>query len=175
MYLDGQLNFSTTQALTTTAASTNIIDLAGLGSGTALSNILGNATASNWGMDIGVGDSPGKPKIMVSVVTALTGGTSLNIQFQGAPDNGSGSPGTYVTYAESGAILTASLLANAVIFKVDVPEIQPEGPTTIILPRFLRLNYVIVGSYGAGTVNANIIRDRQDYLAKYYAGGFTVA
>ena len=171
MYLDSQLQFSSGQAITTTAASTSVIDLAGLGSGTTVSNIIGNATV--WGQDIGVGDVPGTPKLYVTVGTALAGGTSLNVQFQGAPDNGSGSPGTYVTYAESGTIVTASLTANTVIFKIDVPEIQPEGGP---LPRFLRLNYVVVGTYTSGTIAfAGIIRDRQDWVARYYPSGYAVA
>jgi hypothetical protein len=171
MYLDSQLVFSNPQALTVTAPSTSVIDLAGLGVGNTITNIIGNAAV--WGEDIGVGDVPGTPKLYVTVGTALTGGTSLNVQFQGAPDNGSGSPGTYVTYAESGAVLAAALVANTVIFKIDVPEIQPEGGP---LPRFLRLNYLIVGTFGAGNIAfAGIIRDRQDWVAKFYPNNFAVA
>ena len=170
MYLDANLNFSNAQAITATAPSTSVIDLAGLGTGNTMTNIIGNATV--WGQDIGVGDSPGQPKIEVAINTAFLTLTGLTIDFQGAPDNGSGSPGTYVTYASSGEILLASL-GVGVVFKIDVPEIQPEGGP---LPRFLRLNYTVAGSNAtAGAITANIIRDRQDYVAKYYASGFAVA
>jgi hypothetical protein len=172
MYLDGNLVFSNPQTITATAASTSIIDLSGLGSGNTMTNIIGNATA--WGEDIGVGDVPGTPKLMITLgSTNWATGTSLNVQFQGAPDS-SGSPGTYVTYAESGVILTAALLANAVIFKVDVPEVQPEGGP---LPRFLRLNYVVAGSNFTNAVIqfAGIVRTRQDWTAKFYPSGFSVA
>lgn len=171
MYLDSQLQFSNAQAVTVTAASTNVIDLAGLGSGNTVTNIIGNATV--FGMDIGVGDVPGTPKLLVSTIAAFVGGTSINVQFQGAIDNGSGSPGTWNTYAESGAILTASLTANTQILKIDVPEVIPDpgGP----LPRFLRLNYLVVGTYTGGTINADIIRDRQDWTAGKYPSNFAVA
>lgn len=178
MYLDGQLNFSTAQAITATAASTNVIDLAGLGSGTALTNIIGNATAATWGMDIGLGDTMGQPKILCTVVVGATGGTSLNVQFQGAADNGSGSPSaTWTTYAESGVIVEASLTTpGAQIWKIDVPEVIPDIPgVAMVLPRFLRLNYVAVGPLVALTVNADIIRDRQDWIAGRYASNFVVA
>ena len=170
-YLDNQLTFSSGQAITTTAASTNVIDLAGLGSGTTVTNIIGNASV--FGEDIGIGSGVYRPKILVTVGTAFAGGTSLNVQLQGAPDNGSGSPGTYVTYDESGAVVTASLTANQVIFRVDVAAIQPaNGP----LPRFLRLNYTVVGTYTAGTIAfAGIVLDRQDWSAGMYPSGFAVA
>ncbi len=171
MYLDAALNFSTAQAITATAASAGVIDLAGLGSGNTMTNIFGNAAV--FGMDIGVGDVMGHPKLEVAINTTFLTLTSLNIQFQGAPDNGSGSPGTYVTYAESGVILAATLVAGAVVFKIDVPEVQPEtGP----LPRFLRLNYVVAGSNATqGAITANIIRDRQDWTAGRYPNNFAVA
>lgn len=170
-YLDNQLTFSSAQAVTTTAASTNPIDLAGLGSGTTISNIIGNASV--WGQDIGIGNGVYQPAILVTVGTAFAGGTSLNVQFQGAVDNGSGSPGTWNTYAESGAIVTASLTANRTIFRINVAAVQPDnGP----LPRFLRLNYVVVGTYTAGTIAyAGIDLDNQMWSAGMYPSNFVVA
>jgi Bbp16 len=172
MYLDALLQFSAAQALTAagSTASTTVIDLLGAGSGNASGNIIGNATV--FGEDIGIGDGPGTPKLFVAVAASLLGGTSVNVQFQGAIDNGSNVPGTYVTYAESGVILTADLLAGRQIFRIDVPAVIPDtGP----LPRFLRLNYVVAGTFTAGTVNAYIVRDRQDWSAGKYPNNYAVA
>ena len=175
MFLDANLQFSAAQALTTTAPSTLVIDLLGVGTGNASQNIIGNASV--FGEDIGIGSGPGIPTLLVLVTTTMTGGTSVNVQFQGAIDNGSNAPGTYNTYGESGAVVTASLLAGTMIWRQDVPAVIPwslgvgAGP----MPRFIRLNYLIVGTYGAGAISAYIIRDRADYAARMYPSNFVVA
>src|SRR5215472_13404165 len=98
MILDGALQFTGTAGIagsvdsptTGTQQSTNTIDLV-------------NAR------DLGIGDDPAL-KLLIQCITTFTGGTSLDIQLQGAPDNGSGSPGTYTTMWDSTAILEADLL-----------------------------------------------------------------
>ncbi len=99
------------------------------------------------------------------------------MQIQGAPDTAPGTPGTpgsWVTYAESGLILAAALLANTVFFRIAVPAIQPEGGP---MPRFLRLNYVVAGSNAAGpaTISAYINLHQQQWQAKFYPNNFQVA
>lgn len=173
MFLDNTLVFSSAQALTSgSIASTNVIDLLGVGSGNASGNIIGNV--SIFGEDIGVGDGPGTPKLLVIVTTTLSGGTNVNVQFQGAIDNGSNSPGTYNTYAESGTVVTANLVAGNSIFEIDVPGVIPKTPN-FTPPRFLRLQYVISGTYSSGNVSAYIIRDRYNWSARMYPSNFVVA
>lgn len=135
---------------TGTQQSTNIIDLV-------------NAR------DMGIGDNPAL-KLLCQVVTAFAGGTSLQVQFQGAPDNGSGSPGTYSTYAESAAILEADLTAGRYILPIDVPR-PPPGAAR---PRFYRLQYVTVGTHTAGGIHAALVLDRQD-SAPVYPAGITIS
>lgn len=173
MIRDATLSFSNAQALTTTAASTSVIDLLGVGSGVASQNIIGNVSV--FGEDIGVGDGPNNPKLLVLVTTTLAGGTSVNVQLQGAIDNGSNAPGSYVTYAESSPILTANLVAGTSIWEVDVAAVIPKGAVNGPLPRFLRLNYVIVGTYTSGNVTAEILLHRFDYTAKMYPSNYVVA
>lgn len=173
MYIDGSLQFSNAQALTVTAASTSLVDLTGAGSGNAPAISFG--TASVFGADMGIGDGMAVPKIFAAIGTTFVGGTSLNLQCQFAVDNGSNAPGTWQTYAETGVILTASLKAGVVIGTFDLP--RGVGDITVYpLPRFIRLNYVIVGTFSAGTVTSAIVIQRDDRLgAIQYPSNFTVA
>src|SRR5674476_520845 len=152
MILDSQLCFSNAQALnSTTAASTNIIDLLNP-------------------RDMGVGDDPAlKLAIYVTTAFILASSTpSLTIQFQGSPDNGSGSPGTYVTYAESRAYAAADMTLGAKLFPIDLPHRDPT--LTVTFPRFYRLNYLVATStFSAGALSAYIVIDRQD-SSQYPAG-----
>lgn len=130
----------------------NIVDL----------GLSGLPTSANGGgaRDLGVGDDPAL-KLMVRVTTAMVGGTSLQVQLQGAPDNGSGSPGSWTTMWSSAAILTAQLFQGARLANVDVPRPVPGQP----LPRFLRLQYVSVGTFdGTGRIESTIVLDRDDQI-----------
>jgi hypothetical protein len=135
--LDANWQFSNAQAVTTTADSTNIVDLM-------------------RAQDYGLGDING-PHLLVQVGTAFTGGTSLNAQFCGAPDNGSGSPGVWTTYAESGAVPVASLTAGAQLLRIPVPA----APTGVAAPRFYKFTFTVVGTMTAGTITATAQATRQ--------------
>lgn len=156
MYLDGALQFtgtagtagSTDSPTAGTQQSTNIIDLV-------------NAR------DMGIGDDPAL-KLVCQVKTAFAGGTSLVIQFQGAPDS-SGSPGTYTTYAQSSAIVEADLVAGRHLFDIDVPRPNPG----VAIPRFYRLQYVSAGTHTAGAIFAALVLDRDDMVI--YPAGITIA
>lgn len=154
---------------TGTQAASNIIDL-GVASGVPSSANGGGAR------DIGVGDNPAM-KLCVLVTTAITGGTSLQLQLQGAPDNGSGAEGSYTTMWTSTAYTEATLVAGIQLANIDVPRtVQAQ-----VLPRFLKLNFISVGTHTAGAVQANIVIDRDDQIigtAGVYSGypaGITVA
>lgn len=154
MILDGALQFSGAAGaingdLPTTGSqtSTNIIDLL-------------NAR------DMGIGDNPAM-KLFVSVLTAFTAGTSLQVNFQGAPDN-AGSPGTWTTYASSGVTAEASLTVGQHLFDIDVPR----PPPGVAIPRFYRLQYVTVGTHTAGAIYGALVLDRDDEL--YYPPGIKI-
>lgn len=156
MIEDGALQFSgtagvagSTDAPTTgTQQSTNVIDLV-------------NAR------DMGIGDDPAM-KLLCVVKTAFTAGTSLQVQFQGAPDN-AGVPGTWTTYAESAALVEADLIVGRYLLPIDVPRPPPGVP----LPRFYRLQYVSAGTHSTGGIHAALVLDRQDYVN--YPPGITVS
>ena len=141
-------------AITASAASTNVID---------------------WlsSRDMGVGDmTGGTPKILCQIVAAFAGGTSLQVQYQTAVDNGSGAPGTWYTAAQSDVIPLAELVLGARLLEIDLPRTRAQYG----LPRFSRLNYVVVGTMTGGAVNSAIVLTDQaaprknGYLGGYPAG-----
>jgi hypothetical protein len=136
---------------TGTQAASNIIDL----------GLSGLPTSANGGgaRDIGVGDDPAM-KLSALVTTAITGGTSLQLQLQGAPDNGSGAPGSYTTMWTSAAIAEASLVAGAQLANIDVPRVV-FGQA---IPRYLKLNFISIGTHSAGAIEAQIVLDRDDQI-----------
>jgi hypothetical protein len=166
MYIDNFLLFSGTSngttggitsgpytdaPLTGTTPATNVVDLG---------VINGIPTSANGGgaRDIGIGDTPAL-ELLVTVTSAFVGGTSLQVQLQGAPDNGSGAPGTFVTIWTGPAVLLANLTQGAYLANVDVPRIIAPMP----MPRYLRMNYIAVGTFTAGgNVEAAIVLDRHD-------------
>jgi hypothetical protein len=163
MILDGALQFTGTAGTvssdtptTGTQQSTNVIDLL-------------NAR------DMGIGDDPAL-KLLIQITATFTVGTSLNVLLEGAPDSG-GSPGSYVTMWSSGVIAEANLVVGRYLSNVDLPRIllpTPLAPSAAMaLPRFLRLEYVTVGTHTAGSLFAAIVLDRQDQIS--YPPGIVIA
>jgi hypothetical protein len=128
--------------ITTTRDSTDILDL-----GTNRDAAIGTAV-----------------RLLVLSNRAFAGGTSVTIALQGAPDNGSGGEGTYVTYAQSPAITAAQLnAAPGLVFPISLPS-----PLfgDLAGPRFLKLVYTVVGTFTAGALAASLLLNRDD-LANY--------
>lgn len=158
--------------VTGTYTSANILDLHMSGIPT-LANLQG-------ARDLGIGDNPAL-KLLVQVVTAFTGTTgTLQVILQGAPDNGSGVPGSYSNWWASPLYTVAQLNAGSRLMDMDLPR-PPDG---VSMPRFLRMSYVIAtATMTAGTVSAEIILDRQDQpyqgtdnsISGGYPAGLTIA
>lgn len=176
MILDGLLTFTgtsngasggitagaqTDSPTTGTQAASNIIDI-GITSGVPTSANGGGAR------DLGIGDDPAL-KLSAIVTTAFTVGTSLQLQLQGAPDNGSGAAGSYTTMWTSPAVVEASLVAGAQLANIDIPRPAPGQ----VLPRFYKLNFITVGTHSTGAIEAQIVLDRDDQIlgtAGVYSG-----
>ena len=136
---------------TGTQNSTNVIDLhmAGI-----------PVLASGQGArDMGIGDDPAL-KLLIMVITAITGGTSLQILLAGAQDNGAGAPGAFTSWWASPVYAEATLVAGARLYDMDMPR----PPAGVAVPRFLRLSYVSVGTHSAGALEACIVIDRHDQM-----------
>ncbi len=164
-------NFSVAQALSTTAASSNVFDITGAGAGTAPSMIGAGGLRTALGADLGAGDGMAVPEVLITnaLTTAGTGSGTLTISLEAAPDNGSYSPGSYYTLASTDAIVGTSIVAGWQLI-LPVPSIPPGAA----LPRFYRLVYTISGTVAA-TVNANLllnaplVRDATLYGNNYVA------
>ena len=171
MRLDAQLAFipigGNVPILGAPVAS-NIIDLLGQGVGQAPGNIIGNRTL--FGEDAGIGAF--RPEIAAALGAAFVGGTSLNMALQAAPDTGIGGgyqPGAWTTLGETGAVVTASLVAGAKLGRLPFLPAVPEN----LNPRYLRLLFTPIGTFTAGTIAYAIptfVRDDQanKFAAKNY-------
>ena len=177
MILDAQLSFvpiGGNLAVTSAAiAGPNVIDLLGQGVGTAPASIFGNVTLFGAPDAMGVGGP--RPELNVVLGTSTwVGGTSLNVALQGAKDLGTPTylPDTWNTFAETGAIAIANLLANTVVARF--PWLPPFPAN--LRPRYLRLLFTPVGTFSTGVIaSATVTLVRDDQFNKYAANNYKVA
>lgn len=140
MITDKLLRVSTDQALTTTAVSTDTIDL-------------------SIARDIGEGQDL---YMNFAVTTALAGGTSVKFEVIQA-DNAALSSNVQVI-GSSDAVLTAALVAGYNTAVRINPQVASNGK------RYLGARYTISGTYTAGAVTADIVTDIQDGKKFYASG-----
>ncbi|VFS64153.1 Uncharacterised protein [Kluyvera cryocrescens] len=127
MILDKLLMFSEKQAVTATAASTDVIDLGPI-DGTV--------------RDIGVGE-PLEWFVTTDATATAAGAATVNVNLQTSADNS-----TWVTLASSGDLALSALTAGKRIVSQKVPQ----G-----VLRYLRLNYVVgTGPLTAGAFTSGI-------------------
>jgi hypothetical protein len=121
--------------------SANIIDVSQLAS-----------SSSGYGRDVGIGDDPAL-LIVCMVGTSFAGtGATLQVQLQTAPDNGSGSPGSWTVLEQTAALAVSTLTAGTQIFQVPMP---------IGVQKFLKLTYVVgTANMTAGSIISAIALDR---------------
>jgi hypothetical protein len=121
--------------------------------------------------DLGVGDDSAI-KVLAQVMTAFTGGTSLQITVAGSTDNA-----TFTPMASGPVIVEANLVPGTRLCDIDLPRIAgalTDRPgASQALPRYLRLNYTSVGVHGAGALFAALVLDRHDQIA--YPPGIVIA
>lgn len=140
MITDALVKVSAAQALTTTAVSTDKIDL-------------------SVARDIGEGENL---FMYFNVDTSLTGGTSVKFEVVVADDAAISSNVTVV--GSTDAVLTASLVAGYSTAVRINPSIASLGK------RYLAARYTIVGTYGAGAVTAQIVHNIQGGKKFYASG-----
>lgn len=173
MIIDGYLLFTgggggigngdgaTDSPTTGTQVSSNVIDLGLVGLPASISGGGGGGAR-----DIGIGDDPAM-KLLVTITKTFTGSSTLAVILQGAPDNGSGAPGTYTTMYTGPTVAAANLQAGQHLADIDMPRVVP----TQALPRFLRLEFVNGGTSTAGNVEGALVLDRADQIRGTNASG----
>lgn len=133
--------------------STNVIDLHMAGIPVLASGV--------GARDIGTGDDPAL-KLVSYVTTGFTSGGAgtLQLKMQGAPDNGAGAPGTYYDMWTSAAVALAGLVAGQNLGNIDMPRVPPGQ----VIPRFLRMQYIIGGAtMTAGVLQTELVLDEIDH------------
>lgn len=145
MIMDKLLLLSNAQAVTSTAASTDVIDMG------VTQNIYPG----------------GELEVYAVVTTAFTaaGAATMVVTFEGSVDNSA-----WTVMAQSPAIAVASLVAGARIVQWSVPGMVA-GQS---MPRYFRLQYTIAtGPMTAGNLTAGINLDVQ--LDRAYPPGITIS
>lgn len=133
---------SSAQAITTTAASTNVFDVTGAGSGNAPTMTGAQGLNTKLGSDMGVGQSNAQPGVWFIVTTAGTGAGTISFGIQAAPDNGSYSPGTYTVLTTSQAFVGTALTLG-LNFWLPIPPVPSNYSG---LPRFYEAEYTVAST-----------------------------
>ena len=109
------------------------------------SNILDLGTTR----DIGDAATPDNLFLLCQVTTAFAsaGGATLQVQIAYAPDNGSGSPGSFTVIEQSAAVAVASLVQGYRFLNGSLPNAS-------FAYRFIKLTYVI----GTAVMTAGAMR-----------------
>lgn len=140
MIFDAQSKFSKAQAVTASAASTNVIDLGAAGTP------YGSSTALS--RDQGIGE---KVPLRIQVVAPFATLTSLKVAVQTSVDEAFTSP---ITVLETEAIVAASLVAGYQ-FNIDSFPLKTSA-------RYVRLYYTVAGSNAtAGAITAGVVAANQ--------------
>jgi hypothetical protein len=140
MLLDRENQFSVAQAVTTgTEYSTDKYD-----AGVAGININTNREL----------------QVFCYVTTAITGGTSLIVNFVESANADLSSPTVLLA---SGTVLEASLTAGAVLLRAAVPRTSK---------RYVGFQFVTAGTHSAGAVTGGMARDTQDTAIPAFETGY---
>jgi hypothetical protein len=137
MIIDTSLVFSNQQAVTTSAPSTNALDL--------------GATGTPFGATVPLARNLGHGEpidLSVSVASTFAGLTSLQVSVQTSAD------GINWNSVDTGAAIPASQLVAG--YQFHVPKVVQEANL-----RYLQLYYTVSGAATAGTINAAIVASRQ--------------
>ncbi len=175
-FLDSTLILSNAQAITTSAASTNVYDVTGAGVGNASNMIFGQdgtGAALLPGADIGAGQGVNAPKAVFTVTTTGTGTGTIAFGIEAAVDSGANTEGTYVRLATSKARVGTTLLAGNTII-IDIP---PEMIAQVgeLKPRFYRFYYDQTGN-GAVSVTGSIqMNPEMGLVGNIYGNNFVAA
>lgn len=178
MFQDALLQLANAQAITSTAAGTVVFDVTGVGSGTVPPMITGingsTGAAVPIGFDIGAGDGFAIPEVVCEVGASFVsaGGATLQIALQAAPDDGTGTAGTYQTITQTSTFTSGQIPANQII-QFQVPPVSANWIGEA-MPRFYRLNFVVgTSTFSAGKITAYLnLNPSQATKIQNYPGNY---
>jgi hypothetical protein len=155
MMLDYQLLFSNAQAITSTAASTNIIDLRGGASATA------GTMPAHYGTARYTPFAGNQAELFVQVVTTFTtsDAATLTVKVQTHDDDAFGATTDILLTPLSSTFAVSALVAG---YHLKMPIHIPPGWTD----RYMRLYYTVgTGTFTAGAITAGLVlsRDTNSY------------
>ena len=158
MFVDTQTELSDSQAVTSTAISSNVIDLlASLGGGTAL-------TGGNTILDIGQGEDIYLVVNTAVACTDVSSDATLVVTLETATDAGL-TTGAVVHFSTGTLAFASFATAGTGLIAVKLPAADYK--------RYLGLRYTVAsGPLTAGAFDAFLTKDIQ--RAKIYKSGFTV-
>lgn len=184
---DVNLLFSQAQQVTVSGPSTMTYDMAqgpvNSLSGTYQTNAAAGlpmtfGNAQFFGEDLGIGRLRLSLGCWVNV--AYSGGTSLQISWQGAIDNGGGTIAglTFVNYTSGPVYTPAQLGVGAILplpdWPFDLPATNSNFTGTNQPPRFMRLFYTLVGPFTQGSLTAGVVNAMSYMRVGAYPSGFSV-
>lgn len=143
---------SAAQAITTSVASTSIFDVTGAGSGNLPVMVGAGGLNTAIGTDLGTGQGVAHPGVLFTVTVAGTGAGTISFAIEAAPDNGSGSPGTYTILTQSQAFVGTALVLG-LQFWLPIPPVPSNYSG---LPRFYEAFYTVASTAGV-TVDADLM------------------
>lgn len=146
----GAVTSQTVTGTDTSVLGSNVYDTTG-----------GSPTGQN--IDLGKGEDM---DIVCRVLTAFSGGTSVEVQYVSADDTALGTNLTVL--ASSGAIAVASLPAGSQV----VISVSPAQPRAI--RRYVGIRYVLVGAVAAGAVFTSLQDEHGDVPQPAYQSGYTI-
>ena len=160
MYIDSQLEFSDAQAVTSTAISTNVVDI--LVTSGAAASAQGTYTVTNSSLDLGQDNVP--LYLVVQTVTAATDVT-LTITLESDDNVGLSSPTVHFT---TGTLAFAAFSpANTRLVTIALPHGLYE--------RYVGVRYTVAsGPLTAGTFDAYLTTDPAG-VRRTYRSGFAVS
>ena len=176
MFLDNSLALSSTwssaQAITTSADSTNVIDITGAGAGNTPAMINGfPALNTAIGEDWGAGDGEAIPYFYLSVTSAGSSTATITVLISAAPDNGSYSYGSYTTIYTSKAVAENTLAVGQVLI-VPLPPTLYNFGTAEALPRFYKAHYTCSGAVTTNVLAGIVLNPQESLLLGKYNSNF---
>ena len=158
---------ATDSPTTGTQTSSNAIDVGSAG--------LPTSASGGGARDLGIGDNPAL-KLQVQATGYTSGGTSIQVNLQSAPDNGSGAPGSYTTIWTGPVVLVANIsgpLALSTPGQVYLANVDfPRPIPGIAAGRYYQLQFISAGTFAGLTVRGGVVLDRFDqYQTATGAGG----